>query len=84
MLLLFGLASVVGSAFGGYGVDRRGYRRNAIAILLVLALSLLLFSLPRAIGGASAFVTLAAVGALAMLAVAGFALVPLQQHSSTA
>jgi predicted MFS family arabinose efflux permease len=80
MLLLFGLASIAGSVLGGYGADRRGYRQNVVSALVVLAFSLLLFSLLAAVGAGPTFAAVWAVVALAAWAVAGFALVPLRQH----
>lgn len=78
MLLLFGLAGIVGSVLGGFGADRFGYRTNVITVLIVLTFSLSAFSLLAVVG--AAFVTPAAATALAGLAFAGFALSPLQQY----
>lgn len=78
MVLSFGLGGVVGSVLGGYGADRWGYRMNAIPMLLVLAVSLLSFSVLPASG--SAFVVIAAGMALVAWGVVVFAIVPLQQH----
>ena len=80
MLLLFGLASIVGSVLGGYGADRRGYGQNVVTVLVVLAFSLLLFSLLPTVGVGPTSAAVGAGVALAGWAVAGFALVPLQQH----
>src|ERR671920_368075 len=78
MLLSFGLGGVVGSVLGGYGADRWGYRMNAIPMLLVLAISLLAFSVLPADG--SAFVVIGAGVALVAWGVVVFAILPLQQH----
>ena len=78
MLLSFGLGGMVGSVLGGYGADRWGYRMNAIPMLLVLAVSLLSFSVLPA--GGSAFVVIGAGMALVAWGVVIFAIVPLQQH----
>ena len=78
MLLSFGLGGVVGSVLGGYGADRWGYRMNAIPMLLVLAVSLLAFSVLPADG--SAFVVIGAGVALVAWGVVVFAILPLQQH----
>ncbi len=77
---LFGLASIVGSVLGGYGADRRGYGQNVVTVLVVLAFSLLLFSLLPTVGVGPTSAAVGAGVALAGWAVAGFALVPLQQH----
>src|SRR5215208_7984987 len=78
MLLSFGLGGVVGSVLGGYGADRWGYRMNPIPMLLVLAVSLLAFSVLPADG--SAFVVIGAGVALVAWGVVVFAILPLQQH----
>jgi predicted MFS family arabinose efflux permease len=78
MILSFGLGGVVGSVLGGYGADRWGYRMNAIPMLLVLAVSLLSFSVLPA--GGSTFVVIGAGMALVAWGVVVFAIVPLQQH----
>ena len=82
MLLSFGLGGVVGSVLGGYGADRWGYRMNAIPMLLVLAVSLLAFSVLPADG--SAFVVIGAGVALVAWGVVVFAILPLQQHRLSA
>lgn len=56
MLLLFGLAGIAGSALGGYGADRLGYRKNAVTMLVVLMFSLTAFSVLAVVG--ATFVTL--------------------------
>lgn len=79
LLLLFGLAAVVGNNLGGYGADHAGYRRVAAAFLAVLSLALLAFSFLVAGAGTGA----ALVGlfpALAAWGAAGFAFNPLQQY----
>ena len=68
----------MGSVLGGYGADRWGYRMNVIPMLLVLAVSLLSFSVLPA--GGSTFVVIGAGMALVAWGVVVFAIVPLQQH----
>jgi MFS transporter, DHA1 family, inner membrane transport protein len=80
MLLLFGLAAVLGSVLRGYGADRWGYQANIIPILILQALVLLLFSVLSVLGAASAVTILVAAAAVATWGVVGFALVPLQQY----
>jgi predicted MFS family arabinose efflux permease len=80
MLLLFGVASVVGTALGGFGADRWGYRASALPILIVLAFSLLSFSLLSAGEVGSSLVVLGTGSALVVWSVVGFALIPLQQY----
>lgn len=80
MLLLFGTASVVGTVVGGYGADRWGYWASSIPILIVLAISLLSFSLLSAIGSGSSIVILGTGAALMTWSVMGFILIPLQQY----
>ena len=80
MLLLFGLAAVLGSVLGGYGADRWGYRASIIPMLILQALVLLLFSVLSVLGAASAVTIVVAAAALATWGVVGFALVPLQQY----
>lgn len=79
LLFLFGVAALLGNWLGGYGADHTGYARLMAAILAVLCVSLLGFSLLVAYAGTP----LALPGTLAVLAlwgVAGFALNPLQQY----
>ena len=80
MLLVFGLASIAGNSLGGYWADRRGYRGGMGAILVVLVLSLLSFSLLTAADAGSGTAVLGAAVALIAWSVAGFAIVPLQQY----
>lgn len=80
MLLLFGLAAVLGSVLGGYGADRWGYRASIIPVLIIQALALLSFSLLSALGAASAVAIAVAAAALVAWGVVGFALVALQQY----
>jgi DHA1 family inner membrane transport protein len=80
MLLLFGLASVTGTALGGFAADRFGYRRSAPSILVVLTASLLSFSLIPASQAGSLLAVLGAGTALVTWSVVGFALIPLQQY----
>ena len=80
LLLVFGLASVAGNYLGGYWADRRGYRGSVGAILIVLALSLLSFSLLTAADAGSGTAVLGAVLALVAWSIAGFAIIPLQQY----
>jgi MFS transporter, DHA1 family, inner membrane transport protein len=79
LLLLFGLAAVAGTALGGVAADRWGYRVSMFAMLLVLPLPLLCFSLLFATRAGS-FAAIAGTGAaLVAWSVAGFAIIPLQQ-----
>jgi predicted MFS family arabinose efflux permease len=80
MLLLFGLASVTGTALGGFAADRFGYRRSAPSILVVLTASLLSFSLIPASQAGSLLAVLGAGTALVTWSVVGFALIPLQEY----
>lgn len=79
MLLLFGVAAVVGNALGGYGADRWGYRRSLAVIFAVITLSLLSFSLLTPVAG-SLLAILGAGIALAAWSVAGWAITPFQQY----
>ena len=79
MLLLFGLAAIVGNALGGYGADRWPYGPSVGAIFVVLALSFLLFSLLMPLGGSPA-AAFGAGAALVTWSVAGWALTPFQQY----
>lgn len=79
LLLLFGVSAMFGNSLGGYGADHIGYGRLMASILVVLALSLLAFSLLGTVPGT----TLAVVGTSVTLVawgVAGFAINPLQQY----
>ena len=80
LLLLFGLASVAGTALGGFAADRFGYGRIAAPILIVLALSLLSFSLIPAIEAGSLYAVFGTGAALVTWSLVGFALIPLQQY----
>ncbi len=79
MLLLFGLAAVAGNALGGYGADRWGYGRSMVVIFVVVALSLLSFSLLMLVAGSLPAVVGAGV-ALVTWSVAGWAITPFQQY----
>ena len=80
LLLLFGLAAVAGTALGGVAADRWGYRVSMFAMLLVLPLPLLCFSLLFA-ARAGSFAAITGTGAtLVAWSVAGFAIIPLQQY----
>ena len=79
MLLLFGLAAVAGNALGGYGADRWGYGRSMVVIFVVVALSLLSFSLLTPMAGSLPAVVGAGV-ALVTWSVAGWAITPFQQY----
>jgi len=80
LLLLFGLAAVGGTALGGMAADRWGYRMSMFAMLLVLPLPLLCFSLLFA-ARAGSFAAIAGTGvALVAWSVAGLAIIPLQQY----
>jgi DHA1 family inner membrane transport protein len=80
MLLLFGAASVTGTAVGGYAADRWGYGRSIFPILTLLVLSLLSFSLLPAVGTGSLPTILGTGTALVTWSVVGFGLIPLQQY----
>jgi predicted MFS family arabinose efflux permease len=80
LLLLFGLASVAGTALGGFAADRFGYGRIAAPILIMLTLSLLSFSLVFAIEAGSLYAVFGAGAALVVWSLVGFALIPLQQY----
>ncbi|MBV9452742.1 MAG: MFS transporter, partial [Rubrobacter sp.] len=80
MLLLFGLASVAGTALGGYIADRFGYGRSMVPILAVLTVSLFSFSLLPAIEISSPLAVLGTGIVLVTWSVVGFALIPLQQY----
>ena len=79
MLLLFGLAAVAGNALGGYGADRWSYGRSMVAIFVVVALSLLAFSLLVPVAGSLAAVV-GTGAALVTWSVAGWAITPFQQY----
>jgi MFS transporter, DHA1 family, inner membrane transport protein len=79
MLLLFGLAPIGGNVLGGYGADRWGYGRSMTVIFVVVALSLLSFSLLTPLAGSSLAVVGAGV-ALVTWSVAGWAITPFQQY----
>jgi MFS transporter, DHA1 family, inner membrane transport protein len=79
MLLLFGLAAIGGNALGGYGADRWSYGRSMTVIFVVVALSLLSFSLLTPLAGSISAVVGAGV-ALMTWSVAGWAITPFQQY----
>nr|MBA3585563.1 MFS transporter [Gemmatimonadota bacterium] len=79
MLLLFGLAAIAGNALGGYGADRWGYGRSMVVIFVVVALSLMSFSLLTPVAGSLPAVVGAGV-ALVTWSVAGWAITPFQQY----
>lgn len=79
MLLLFGLAAIGGNALGGYGADRWSYGRSMTVIFVVVALSLLSFSLLTPLAGSMSAVVGAGV-ALMTWSVAGWAITPFQQY----
>jgi predicted MFS family arabinose efflux permease len=79
LLFLFGVAALFGNSLGGYGADHVAYARLMAAILVLLALSLLGFSVLVAFSG-TALVFPGTVAVLAVWGVAGFALNPLQQY----
>ena len=79
LLFLFGVAALIGNWLGGYGADHVGYARLMAAILSLLSLSLLGFSLLVASSG-TALAVPGTLAALALWGVAGFALNPLQQY----
>jgi DHA1 family purine base/nucleoside efflux pump-like MFS transporter len=73
MLLLYGVAGIVGGVVGGYSADRWGNRRTLIGGLLALAG--ILFLLPWLAG-----TTLGSVFAFCVWGITGWALTPAQQH----
>ncbi len=79
LMFLFGIAALLGNWLGGYGADHGGYARLMAAILILLSLSLLGFSLLVPLSG-TAFAVPGALVVLALWGVAGFALNPLQQY----
>lgn len=79
MLLLFGVAALVGNTLGGYGADHFDYGRLMAAIVVTLALSLFAFSLLVSLSGSVAALVGVSV-ALIGWGTAGFALNPLQQY----
>jgi DHA1 family inner membrane transport protein len=79
MLLIFGLAGVVGNVVGGYGADRWRYGRSLGVIFVVLTLSLLAFSLLAPVAGTVPAV-IGAGTALVAWSVAGWAITPFQQY----
>jgi predicted MFS family arabinose efflux permease len=79
LLFLFGIAALLGNWLGGYGADHVGYARLMAAILILLSLSLLGFSLLVPLSG-TAFAVPGTLVVLALWGVAGFALNPLQQY----
>ena len=80
LLFLFGVAALLGNWFGGYGADHVGYARLMAAILALLSLSLLGFSLLVASVAGTALAVPGTVVMLMLWGVAGFALNPLQQY----
>ncbi|HKH12902.1 MAG TPA: MFS transporter [Rubrobacter sp.] len=79
LLFLFGVAAFLGNWLGGYGADHVAYVRLMAAILALLSLSLLGFSLLVALSG-TALAVPGTLTALTLWGVAGFALNPLQQY----
>lgn len=79
LLFLFGVAAMFGNSLGGYGADHIGYARLMAAILVLLCLALLAFSLLVAFSG-TALVVPGTLLVLVVWGVAGFALNPLQQY----
>jgi MFS transporter, DHA1 family, inner membrane transport protein len=73
VLLLFGVAGLVGGVIGGYSVDRWGSMRTLVGGLIPLAAGLLL--LPW-----TATTPLGAALTLMVWGLAGWALLPVQQH----
>lgn len=80
LLFLFGVAALLGNWLGGYGADHVGYARLMAAILALLSLSLLGFSLLVASVAGTALAVPGTVVMLMLWGVAGFALNPLQQY----
>ena len=79
MLLLFGIAALIGNSLGGYGADHVSYGRLMAAVVVVLAISLVSFSLLVPLSGSAAAV-FGVSAALVGWGVAGFAVNPLQQY----
>lgn len=79
MLLLFGIAALIGNSLGGYGADHVSYGRLMAAVVVVLTISLVAFSLLVPISGSAAAV-FGVSAALVGWGVAGFAVNPLQQY----
>jgi predicted MFS family arabinose efflux permease len=80
MLAVFGLASIPGTLLGGYVADRWGYRVSMIAVLAVLSVSLVSFSLLSAAQLGSVLAILGTGAALVAWSLAAFAFLPLQQY----
>jgi predicted MFS family arabinose efflux permease len=80
MLAVFGLASIPGTLLGGYVADRWGYRVSMIAVLAVLTVSLVSFSLLSAAQLGSVLAILGTGAALVAWSLAAFAFLPLQQY----
>ena len=80
LLFLFGVAALLGNWLGGYGADHVGYARLMAAILALLSLSLLGFSLLVNAAAGTALAVPGTVATLMLWGVAGFALNPLQQY----
>jgi len=80
MLAVFGLASIPGALLGGYVADRWGYRLSVIAVLSVLSVSLLSFSVLSTAQAGSAWTVFGTGAALVAWSVAAFAFLPLQQY----
>lgn len=80
MLAVFGLASIPGALLGGYVADRWGYRVSMMAVLAVLFVSLVSFSLLPMMQAGSLPAVLGTGAALVAWSVAAFAFLPLQQY----
>jgi DHA1 family inner membrane transport protein len=80
MLAVFGLASIPGALLGGYVADRWGYRVSMIAVLAILSVSLLSFSLLSTAQAGTVLSVLGTAAALVAWSVAAFAFLPLQQY----
>lgn len=79
MLLLFGIAALVGNSLGGYGADNVSYGRLMGVIVVSLTVSLVAFSLLVPFSGSAGAVAGVSV-ALVGWGIAGFAVNPLQQY----
>ncbi|HEX7733599.1 MAG TPA: MFS transporter [Ktedonobacteraceae bacterium] len=73
LLLIYGLASMVGNGLGGYGADRWGAFRSILASLILLAVVLLTLPL-------TTHFLASALIALIVWGIAGWSLYPAQQH----
>jgi len=80
MLMLFGLASIPGTLFGGVAADQWGYKATMATTLAILTVSLCSFSVVFTFEAQSALVILATAMVLITWSIATFAQFPLQQY----